>query len=285
MGNILPPRWRRGSLPRARASRLDATAAVAALRRYGCLRVDGVLPAELCNRLLAHSEGAMEAALASAKSGEVRATDAFAEHLLAGDQVGKRLDHKLRLDEPVVRAALLQSLQALCGVYDALLGADAELFELSTIISELGTPQQGLHPDFPPYGDVSPVALVVFLALSDLSIRQGPTSFLPSTHTISFHATPQEERDDADLARLPRCTPLLRRGDAVIMDSALYHAGGANRHARRTLFHFTLKRRDAYPGGRFSSLLEELRGRHTLAGLLAAGAGDDVPDGGRTSRM
>ena len=34
---------------------------------------------------------------------------------------------------------------------------------------------------------------------------------------------------------------------------------------RRALFHFSFKRPGAYTGGRFSSLLDELRGRHTLS--------------------
>ena len=39
------------------------------------------------------------------------------------------------------------------------------------------------------------------------------------------------------------------------------------RNAPRALFHFSFKLRDVYPGGRFSSLLEELRGRYTLSDL------------------
>jgi hypothetical protein len=70
----------------------------------------------------------------------------------------------------------------------------------------------------------------------------------------------------------------------MTVDSALYHAGGANTLARRALFHFSFLRPGAYPGGRFSSLLEELRGRCRLNELRWLGTDGewDRQNGGQT---
>ena len=65
------------------------------------------------------------------------------------------------------------------------------------------------------------------------------------------------------------CCSLLTAGDCVVMDAALYHSGGANVSSeRRLLFHFSFARAGAQQlGQRTSSLLESLRGKHTLGGL------------------
>lgn len=76
----------------------------------------------------------------------------------------------------------------------------------------------------------------------------------------------------------PSVRPALRGGDLVLMDSALIHGGGANSLRRRALFHFSFKRPEAYPGGRFSSLLESLRGQRHLRDAARWLASDD-PDG------
>ena len=53
------------------------------------------------------------------------------------------------------------------------------------------------------------------------------------------------------------CSPLLRAGDAVLMDAACFHAGGANTLRRRTLFHLSFCRGGFEPGG-FASFAQSL---------------------------
>ena len=120
--------------------------------------------------------------------------------------------------------------------------------------------------------------LVCFLALHDIIASHGPTFFAPESHRADFRAAVEaawEPVAGTSVARKklraqqPLCRPLLSAGDCVLMDSATYHSGGANVSSeRRILFHFSFARRgDHELGQRTSSLLDDLRGRHTLAEL------------------
>ena len=159
------------------------------------------------------------------------------------------------------------------------LGEDSTLFELSAIAADAGTPAQALHFDFARPPD-HPAVLVVFIALQDVTASQGPTFFAPGSHAANFRKaveaawSPEEGNASARgqvREQQPLCRPLLSAGDCVVMDSALYHAGGANTTAadRRLLFHFSFARAGAHElGRRTSSLLESLRGKHTLGELM-----------------
>lgn len=271
MRSLFEARAPQCALPRMPAERLkcDPLHGANVLRTEGLLRVDGLLSSSLTSRLASHSAGVLAESLTAIRNGTGRATELFAEHLLYGPQCGKRHDCKLPLDG-VVLDALCAALLSLGELLTAVIGGEAELFELSTITSEPGTPEQVLHPDFPPYGDVEgTVAVIVFLALEDQVSGMGGTIFLPGTHTRDFHASHSFDEDGVKaLEAFPRCAPLLKRGDAVVMDSALVHAGGANTLRNRPVFHFGFKQTYAYPGGRLSSMRESLRGVHSLKELI-----------------
>ena len=242
---------------------------VQALRCDGLCRIDGLLPAALAAELRRHAAVCLDQALQSVHTGKTRAVTHFAEHLMQGPQLGKRYDCKLPLDSVVCRALCTALASSLGDALTSLIGASAELFELSVITSRVGTPAQELHSDFPPYGDHDDaIACVIFLALEDQHPACGPTVFLPGTHTRSFHSTHRLDKGSASCEGIPRLAPRLRCGDAILMDSALVHAGGANTLRDRPVFHFSFKLPDVYPGGRLSSLREELRGRFTLGSLL-----------------
>jgi hypothetical protein len=132
----------------AAAAAGDPAHVVALLREHGCVRVDRVLSRALAIELHAHSASGLASALARVKSGAVRAASVFAQHLLAGEQCGKRLDVKLDPADALIGRAIGAALDGLYGVYGAALGADAQLFELSAITSTEGTPQQMPHADF-----------------------------------------------------------------------------------------------------------------------------------------
>ena len=270
----------RASLHHVRASQLMSDKQCArrvahALRQDGVVRVDDCMPAPLAEKVERDCVDWLARAKAEVRHGLRRADDAFALHLLSGPQCGRRFDCKLPLVGPV-REALATCLRVLSPTLTTMLGTRAELFELSTLVSDRGTPAQVLHADFPPEGDLhlggddGPVALVAFVALSNLDLTHGPTVFVPRTHTRRFHARHEADAGASLAARSATTTfsPLLQRGDLILMDSATFHAGGANALSRRVLFHFSFKRADAYPGGRFSSLLDELRSQqHSLSDL------------------
>jgi len=56
-------------------------------------------------------------------------------------------------------------------------GDDIILYKLSSLISESRSPRQPVHPDNP-YQDIPPL-FTVFIALQDITIGMGPTSFIP----------------------------------------------------------------------------------------------------------
>ena len=151
----------------------------------------------------------------------------------------------------------------------------------------------------------------LFVALQDVSASMGPTLMYPGTHTASFHAElakrgplhlrgtssvhidlpcgvraratarpPTEPRASRDASPpAPTVTvwcrsaapPSARWQGAVLMDSRLYHAGGANladSGSRRCLLVASFAPADApRPPGSTYSLLPHLVGRVTLARL------------------
>ena len=273
------------ALPRMQGSevRRNPSRLVPLLRTSGCCRIDGVLSARTAKATLDHANFVLEAAISAVKEGSVKATRLFSEHLLyAPDQSGKRHDTYLSLSSPAVRHAIREILSSLHGVYAELLGPDAELFELSAVASDPGTPQQARHADFPDWpeeedDEVGPMVLVLFVALDSLVPRMGPTEFLPGSHTRSYHKA--REGGAVDSSRCPGhdatraghgyCAPLLRRGDAILMDAACFHAGRANTLRRRTLFHLSFARKGFQPSG-FASYAQSL--------LLPPAAADPAAD-------
>ena len=148
------------------------------------------------------------------------------------------------------------------------------------------------------------MVVVLFVALTDMDPRMGPTQFLPRSHTRAFHRRREALRasgthdlpspDVSDGAAPPSaraaspggrhaaggaaraagafCTPMLRRGDAVLMDAACIHAGGANSLRPRTLFHLS-----------FSRARYQLKGFAGYAQSLDAGASKGIFSGALAS--
>jgi hypothetical protein len=116
-------------------------------------------------------------------------------------------------------------------------GGAAMLWEYSALISAPGAAPQIVHADTQLYGD-GPVVFTLLVALQDVARRQGPTRFLPQTHTgpaaARAHAALASEEAEAAAggAAAPYCAgarsavALLRQGDAVLYDSQVHHCGG-----------------------------------------------------------
>jgi ectoine hydroxylase-related dioxygenase (phytanoyl-CoA dioxygenase family) len=88
---------------------------------------------------------------------------------------------------------------------------------------------------------------VVFLALQDVTEDMGPTAFLLKTHTEKaikdFESVDPEKKND-QLRKADCRLATLKRGDAVLFDARVLHAGGANdinKGANRVMFNFSFR--------------------------------------------
>ena len=171
----------------------------------------------------------------------------------------RRIDWKLGLDDEGEGAGALVrgALQYACGpggVAAVLAGvpaasAAARLVELSVLCTEPGAPRQVLHPDMVYDADHAPL-FTVFVALQDIAEEMGPTTFLLGSHQ---EARLQELRHlgapgsgggggEERLGEARAVAPGLARGDAVLYDARVLHAGGANALRRRGLLTFSFLR-------------------------------------------
>ena len=109
--------------------------------------------------------------------------------------------------------------------------------------------------------------LTAFVALHDLDPLMGPTLMWPRTHTLQFHRR-MNEHGPLVLRSMPSIAMTLAAGDAVLMDSRLWHSGLANVSGRRrVLLVATFAAPGACPDGSTYSLLPELEGKHTVGSL------------------
>jgi TPR repeat protein len=157
---------------------------------------------------------------------------------------------------PLVQEAMRELLAGVAGTVVArAVGEDATLYELAALVSEPGAPRQPVHPDNP-YQDAAPL-LTCFVALQDISIDMGPTTFLPRTHTKEAHASfdASTAARDALLCETPARVALLRAGDCALFDSRTLHCGGANTDATRAVFYFSFRNaRATAPVGNVGSM-------------------------------
>jgi hypothetical protein len=133
---------------------------------------------------------------------------------------------------PTLRKALREILTSSNILSNTLIAAgggdDIILYELSSLISEPGSPRQPIHPDNP-YQDVPPL-FTVFIALQDITIGMGPTCFIPRSHSKEAHEEYNESvpRRDELLRNSRSVVALLGAGDGSLFDSRTMHCGGAN---------------------------------------------------------
>jgi len=254
------------SAPRAEVGIFEGTAAAAApvtvaaaLIDAGFVRLNGLLSDETAAALLVHVSGQLE------EKRKEAAADMNAETKYFGDVLMRYNRYDLLLDlEAPVRAALAEALPTLKRVFAHTLGGDAELFELSAVIADPGAPRQPMHPGTAfRAGDPDAAVVTAFVALQDVTEDMGPTCIIPGTATAEAHARFNDLADGgreriALLREMPNHVGTLARGDANLMDSRLFRAGGSNDSPkRRVLFYISFRRRGkVMPSG---SLLYKLR--------------------------
>ena len=147
------------------------------LQESGLVRINGCVSESTIAALLEHMDMKLIEARANlaAAPNDHQATKYFGNVR----RPVNRTDLKLELLPPVA-AALAEALAPLRAVCQAILGEDAELFELGTFISKPNAPRQGVHPDTKFTPDACACSTV--LALQDIDETMGPTEFLPGTH-------------------------------------------------------------------------------------------------------
>jgi len=177
------------------------------------------------------------------------------------------------------------------------LGTDnAELYELSSYISDPGSARQVIHADTPCFGtdDDQPILCTCFIALQDVRMDMGPTIWLPRTNTYKIHdlffgeeddetntssATP---RKDQFLQTQSSVVGIIPKGSCVLFDSRLLHCGTANKSTMtdnsRALLFFSFQHPNINlfnPGGDTASIRPDLKGRFRLADFLVSSSRAD----------
>ena len=165
------------------------------------------------------------------------------------------------------------------------LGTDrAELYELSSYISDPGSSRQVVHSDTPCFGtnDDQPILCTCFIALQDVRMDMGPTVWLPRTNRHAIHDVYFGEEDQVNTPKKDHflqthesVVGILPKGSCVLFDSRLLHCGTANKSANdsRALFFFSFQHPVivlSNPGGDDASIRPDLKGQFRLSDFVRA---------------
>jgi hypothetical protein len=264
----------------------------ALLEEHGLLSCRGAVSACLAQSCRVEAEAALEAALAL----PLKAREAF---LTLVREPEHRHDIRLPLSGALLR--LLQELLApeatVGAAVERAFGERASLCECSCIISEGPDAEaQQAHCDTSALHDAERAnharvegriesdgqrsgggsggsLLTAFVALHEvLDGRLGPTRMWPRTHTADFHRQ-LREGVAGPLALRARggVSMTMRAGDVALMDSRLWHSGGANSSTqRRCLLVVSFGEGTNLPDGSTYSILPQLANKHTLRSLRDA---------------
>jgi hypothetical protein len=226
------------------------------VRKEGALRIDSAMTDECADALRAHVLEEQNAANLQAEDHPELSTKLFGvenarKHrcdlqlsLLRG---GHKADHGGQVPEGQ-NHAVADALQELFGstgtlrhIYENLVTSQGEFYELAAVITNPGSDRQQVHPDLPFQSDAP--LYVVFLALQDVTLDMGPTSFLPRTHTLESIELFNDHSKRDDFLRKSKCVvSTLNKGDAVLFDARLLHCGNANiSNSTRVLFNFSFR--------------------------------------------
>lgn len=231
------------------------------LRKMGCLSISEVLSDATAEKVLAFIVEENARAQVEVTRGDVPFDSRFGGVNCRGmiGMFGQRQDLFLPMSSPVVREAVTEALRNMKPMLDDLVGEEAMLHEISSLVAERGAPRQCIHADTivlpcPQYPDVHMEPLYTFfIALQDVEDNMGHTQFLPYTHTPAAHelwnaAGRSDSLKDRFIPAQPAVQSKLKRGDAAVFDSRVLHCGCANdSEKRRVLMYFTLSRAQRWP--------------------------------------
>ena len=251
------------------------------LKRNGVVRIDNVLSAELADEIRENAYALREESEELVKSGRVRSIDLFADVLLSDNRRDMTLP--LGADDKDTREWMVKALASVLldssvgSTYQTLCGKKAILREWSCLMSDPSSNRQVIHPDTPYSKDA--FFYTCFIALQDISLDMGPTTWMPKTHdSPEIHAQYLDKKKSANeefspkdklIASTPVVLGTLTKGSCAIFDSRLLHAGGANTSSKsRALLYFTFQNsKVARQGGHPGSLLKNLADKWTLQQL------------------
>jgi ectoine hydroxylase-related dioxygenase (phytanoyl-CoA dioxygenase family) len=234
------------------------------LKRDGVVGIDNILSPKVADSLREYVYNLRQKSEEDVEAGIVQPIQRFADVLLKKD----RCDLTIPLGDDIVSDALDEALRnsAAGQTIASILSEDAVLYELSCLMSDPGSQRQVIHPDTPFIEGKGPVLYTCFIALQDVRLNMGPTTWLPGTHTAEAHeafmdsdSSTGESRKDDLIRNKPAVLGTLSKGSCAIFDSRCLHCGTANKSMdSRALFYFSFKNPQVgYPGNP-SSIRSEL---------------------------
>lgn len=196
------------TIPRLTAE-TDAAAVSGALRDHGCVIIDELVPASVCDAVAAELSPHIAATPAGADDFSGRTTRRTGALLARSEAVRQMIAHPLVLD-----------------AVEATLWPESSTFQLhltQAITLGPGSPAQALHRDhwcfdffpFPPDVDVEVASI---WALDDFTEQNGATRIVPDSHRSTGMPHTVEDTEPAVMAR----------GSVVLYVGGCVHGGGAN---------------------------------------------------------
>ncbi|CAB9525557.1 Phytanoyl-CoA dioxygenase (PhyH) (Partial), partial [Seminavis robusta] len=248
------------------------------LRQDGVVRIDNVLPGSLADEMREFVVELRQDSHEQVSSGKLKSRERYADVLLKENRCDLTLPLTNQLTADCLAAVLQQS--PVGETIANLLTKDAVLYELSCLTSDPGSHRQVMHPDTPCAGDDDdPVLYTCFVALQDIQLDMGPTTWMPGTHTLEAHEQFKDETVSSSETKSPKDTllekgpvvlGLLPKGSCGIFDSRLLHCGGANTSAdnkSRAVFYFSWKNPSVTNAGNPGSIRPAYINQYTLQAL------------------
>ena len=228
------------------------------LKKEGVVRIDNVLSSDTADEVREYLYALRKQSELEVAEGKIQPIQRFADVLLKQN----RCDLTIPMGDEIITKALDETLRVsqIGSTISSVFGDGAILHEFSCLMSDPGSQRQVIHPDTPYIDGKGPVLYTCFIALQDVSLDMGPTTWLPRTHCKEAHEQFQdtfasegaESRKDALIRKQPAVLGTLPKGCCGIFDSRLLHCGTANRSVdgtSRALFYFSFKNPEVgYPG-------------------------------------
>ena len=260
------------------SSKAEGKAYAKILKKDGVLRIDNVLSSDTADAVREHLYNLRYQSEKEVNEGKIQPIQRFADVLLKHN----RCDLTIPLGDEIITKALEESLHKspVGSTIASTFGDGAILHEFSCLMSDPGSQRQVIHPDTPYIEGKGPVLYTCFIALQDVTLDMGPTTWLPNTHTKEAHEAFKDNIEgsggsDSPKDKLIKSQPAvlgtLSKGSCGIFDSRVLHCGTANRSKddiSRALFYFSFKSPQVgYPGNP-ASIRRELADANVSLGAL-----------------
>lgn len=260
------------------SSKAEGKAHAKILKKEGVLRIDNVLSCDTADAVRDYLYKLRYQSEEEVREGKIQPVQRFANVLLRHN----RCDLTIPLGDDIISKALEESIckSPVGATISSIFGDEAILHELSCLMSDAGSQRQVLHPDTPFIDGKGPVMYTCFIALQDVTLEMGPTTWLPRTHNLEAHEAFKDTLESAGggdspkdslIKKQPAVLGLLPKGSCGIFDSRLLHCGCANKSTddtSRALFYFSFKNPTVgYPGNP-ASIRQELGNARVSLGAL-----------------